>query len=907
MQFHGHGGHGGTLAERSPKLPQVGGDELRLVGRGEDLPLIGRSEELAFLRTAIAERGGAVVGGAAGVGKTRLAREVSSVLIGWHVTWATATRSAADLPLGGVAGLALADDGMSFRGRPGLLSRLTATLVERAGGRQTLVVVDDAHLLDELSAALIHHLATSSAVAVLLTMRTGEQPPSAVVSVYKDGPVPRLELEPLGRPEFCALASAALGGDIEPGTLHRLWSSTAGNVLFLQELVADALEAGTLGQPGGLWRWTPDGTVGPRLAELVADRMGRLEGNRRLLAELLAVGEPLGPDLVQGLVPEIDLAGEERRGTIVVEESGRRAVVRLAHPLFGEVVRARMPVLQRRRLQRLLADALEAVGSQRRGDVLRLATWRVESASAVDAGLLMQASQQARHVFDPALAVRLARASVELAPSFEAGLLLGASLSELGRIAEAAEVLDRLVGTEPDGTARQLLARERAFVTFHGPGGLADARRVLEEAEASVDDPVRRLLARGDLALLLTYAGRFADALAIGGPLIAPGMDERVRLRSVSPVGACMVFAGRAEQVLALCDELEPAAARLREELPQAAGWLWAIRANALALAGWLKAASAVLTPPLEPSAAPILGDGDLAYARTKLGRVLLLQGRPRGALQQLTGAAAGLRTNDPNGSLVWCLSLASEAHALLGQRAEAARLAAEATARRSTGFAVFDGDAARARAWVAAVVGERSRAIAELVTAAAEQESRSQPAFALFALHDALRLGAKHVAGRLEALAAALDGPWPGAVGVYARAVRTSDAASLEAAADAFAALGAGLVAAEAATQASWRWAASGCVTRAAAARAKAARFSHRGSGSEVTFIPPLAETPGLAVLTRREREAATLACHGLSNTDIARRLVVSVRTVESHLYSAYGKLGVAGRAELTEVLGSQ
>src|SRR6266581_4178105 len=273
--------------------------------RGEELPLIGRAEELAFLSTAIAERGGAVVAGAAGVGKTRLAREVSSVLVldGWHVAWATATRSGSDLPLGGVTGLGLADDGMSFQGRLGLLSRMTAVLLERAGGRQTLVLVDDAHLLDELSAAFVHHLAISGAAAVLLTVRTGQQPPSAVVSLYKDGPVPRLELQPLGQAEFGELASAALGADIEPDTLHHLWSDAAGNVLFLRELVADAVDAGTLAQVGGLWRWKPDGTVGPRLAELVADRMGRLEEDRRLLAELLAVGEPLGADLVQGLVP----------------------------------------------------------------------------------------------------------------------------------------------------------------------------------------------------------------------------------------------------------------------------------------------------------------------------------------------------------------------------------------------------------------------------------------------------------------------------------------------------------------------------------------------------------------------------------------------------------------------------
>src|SRR6266699_2545886 len=875
--------------------------------RGEELPLIGRAEELAFLTEAITERGGAVVGGAAGVGKTRLAREVSAALAGWHVAWTTASRAVSDLPLGGVAGLDLADRETSFHGRAGLLSRLTEILVERSGGRPMLVVVDDANLLDGLSAALVHHLSASGAAAVLLTMRAGEQPPSDVVSLYKDGPLPRLELEPLGQQNFATLASAALGGDVEPGTLHRLWCDTAGNVLFLRELVADAVEAGTLVRLVGVWRWTPDGRVGPRLAELVADRMGRLDGDRRLLAELLAGGEPLGGDLLQGLVSRIDLADEERRGTIVVEESGRRAEVRLAHPLFGEVIRARMPVLQRRRLQRLLADALEAAGGQRRGDVLRLATWRVESASAVDAGLLTRAAHRAREVFDSALAMRLARASLDLAPSFEAGLLFGASLSELGRFGEAADALDRLVGAEPDGTAHQLLARERALVMFRGPGGLADARRVLEEAEASVDDPVRRLIARGDLAQLLAYAGLFAEALAIGGPLIAPGMDVRVRLRSLSPVGACMVFAGRAEQVLALCDELEPAAARLREELPQAAGWVWQTRSNALVLAGRLNEATVVLTRPLEPGAAPIVGDGDLAYARTKLGRALLLQGRPGSALQQLTHAAATLRVNEPVGCLVWCLSLAAEACVLLGHHVEAARLAEEAMAQRSSGFAVFDGDAARARAWVAAVAGERSRAISQFMSAADVQESRGQPAYALFALHDALRLGAKHVAGRLETLAGALDGPWPAATAMHADGVRTSDAASLEAAADAFAALGAGLVAAEAATQASWRWAASGCVARAAAARAKAARLTRCESGREVTFIPPLAETPGLAVMTRREQEVAGLACRGLSNADIARRLVISVRTVESHLYSAYGKVGVSDLAELAAVLGPQ
>jgi DNA-binding NarL/FixJ family response regulator len=113
--------------------------------------------------------------------------------------------------------------------------------------------------------------------------------------------------------------------------------------------------------------------------------------------------------------------------------------------------------------------------------------------------------------------------------------------------------------------------------------------------------------------------------------------------------------------------------------------------------------------------------------------------------------------------------------------------------------------------------------------------------------------------------------------------------------------------VAAEAAAEASGRWKASGYTARAAAAHAKAARLCPREADHALSFILPLPGTPGLAMLTRREQEVALLACQGLSNTGIAGKLVVSVRTVESHLYSAYGKLGVSDRAELTAVLGSQ
>ena len=66
----------------------------------------------------------------------------------------------------------------------------------------------------------------------------------------------------------------------------------------------------------------------------------------------------------------------------------------------------------------------------------------------------------------------------------------------------------------------------------------------------------------------------------------------------------------------------------------------------------------------------------------------------------------------------------------------------------------------------------------------------------------------------------------------------------------------------------------------------------------------PSLAHGTDAAVLTRREREVATLASHGLANREIAEALVVSARTVENHLQRTYEKLGVTGRAELADAL---
>jgi non-specific serine/threonine protein kinase len=55
------------------------------------------------------------------------------------------------------------------------------------------------------------------------------------------------------------------------------------------------------------------------------------------------------------------------------------------------------------------------------------------------------------------------------------------------------------------------------------------------------------------------------------------------------------------------------------------------------------------------------------------------------------------------------------------------------------------------------------------------------------------------------------------------------------------------------------------------------------------------------LAQLTRREREVATLVARGMSNKDVAAKLVIAQRTAEAHVEHILTKLGFTSRNQIT------
>ena len=98
---------------------------------------------------------------------------------------------------------------------------------------------------------------------------------------------------------------------------------------------------------------------------------------------------------------------EEAR-LVIVRPGLAGTEVSMAHPLYGEVLRADLPVLRLRRLRLALANALETAEQPSPHDLVRAASWRLDSGQADDPQRLLAAARAARGI-SLATAERLAR------------------------------------------------------------------------------------------------------------------------------------------------------------------------------------------------------------------------------------------------------------------------------------------------------------------------------------------------------------------------------------------------------------------------------------------------------------------------------------------------------------------
>jgi DNA-binding CsgD family transcriptional regulator len=864
-------------------------------------PLVGRAKELAVLTSAMSSKRGAVVTGGPGAGKTALATACLGALEprGVLALRTTATRSARELPFGAFAPFLPPDPSGDTHSREDLgelLGRYVRTVAESARGRPLVVFVDDAHLLDDGSATLLHQLALTRAATVLVTVRTGENAPDPVVALWKDGPAERIEVLGLERAAIEELLVLALGGPVDPSTVRQLTNRCRGNPLVLRELVRGGRETGSLVEEGGVWRLRGGMQATSRMVELVAQRLGDLTAAERTVFELLTLGEPLGQARLAELTDPAAIEALERKGLVTSRLSGRRLEVWLAHPVYGDIARQRISALRQRDLARSLAQVTEATGGRRRGDTLLLASWHLVGGGG-SAELLTAGARVARARHDYSLAERLARAAVAEGAGFEARFLAAEAAHFQGRPDESERELAALApgATSDAERARVALARfDNAYYRY----GRADFHLIDNESGA-ITDPVWQdeLFARRLHVTSLTDGPR-ATVGAASSFLQRPGPR---RLATCAVVGYSLTRLGRLNQALEL---LSPPSGGEEIPAPDEPAEQWSLfgnRALPLIYAGRLDEAELLLTRAYDQVAEEPAAEAR-AIVAASLAALHLEQGRPQSAFLRASESYTLFRQLGRHYAARWPYAAAAQALGVAGQADQAAETLATLDALGLPAVLPNEADLLQARAAAAYAAGAVPAARRHLEAAADLGEEVGDLIGATRALHGLARLGhARDIAERLAGLAAHVEGDLVAARAAYANAAATRNSTALDKVSAAFSEMGALLYAAEASAEAAVLLRRGGEPRKAAAAEHKAAQLLARCEGAAT---PPVRTVTVRAELTPAELETAVQAAAGRSNKQIAGEMFLSVRTVESHLRSAYQKLGVSDRHQLAEAL---
>ncbi|HUQ40659.1 MAG TPA: LuxR C-terminal-related transcriptional regulator [Acidimicrobiales bacterium] len=880
-------------------------------------PLTGRDRELRLVRLARASRRyrGVVIAGPPGTGKSCLARAVLTEAEEAGASTATivATESARPIPLGAFSQFLPPVTGRRSAREPLELLQLVAAEIRRhAAGRPLALIVDDAERLDPVSATLVHQLALGGKAFLVITMRTGEVPADAIASLWKDQLAIRIDLEPLSAEATAELCAAVLGGEVERSTLHRLWEVTRGNPLFLHELVLDGIERGRLTGQEGVWRWRGPFGGAARLGDLVEQRLERIDVDARRAMEVLAFGEPLAADVLEAIAGAETVARLEQHDQIRVSKDGARTILRLAEPLYGEVLRASVPELRSRAIQRSLAREVEATPLGRRDDFLRVAHWRLEGGEAPDPDALLQAAHHAEAGFDFVLAGRLAAAAVEAGGDMAAQRVLASALREQGRPADAEAVWATLQSRAHGEAALVETVSGRSMNLLFGLGSVDEATRVLDHAERSITSVGARHALATQRALIALYAGRPLDGLGIARTVLdaEPEDSPRNAVYAAVTAGPALVALGRTSEAHAVIDAHLPAAFQLITETDggdgtMLAGPLLAAKFLAYLVAGDVNDAYAMAETTYALAQGAGSHDG-IAGLGCALGIAHLAAGRPRRAIHEFRQAAVRLRDVDRNRYLPWCLGGLAHALAVAGEIDAASATLAAADDARTPGLRLFEVELERARAAAAQARGDATEAHRILAATLDEAEATGQSGFLLLALHDIVRLGQVDdlVIARLRIHSRRSEGRFGERALAHAEALFAEDGPALEDVARSFEDAGAVLYAAEIMASAAACHRRAGRPDRAMVAAERARTLLQSCEGARPPAFGLL--TADAMPLTRREREIAGLAAEGMTSKVIAENLFLSVRTVDNHLHRAYDKLGVRNRRDLAVLLGA-
>ena len=872
-----------------------------LVGHGgtpiSSWSFVGRSREMATAQGWLSDGRHVVLQGPAGCGKSRLAGEIvaAAAATGVLTRRIAGSPSATPIPLAALSALVEGDIGGDIVSR----SLLALEADGRSGAGDPILLVDDAHSLDDASAVAVHQIGLSGRVRLVMTVRAGSPAPPALGRLLAEPGVERLDMPPLDDVDVADLLHTALDGPLETRSLDVLVRTSQGNPLFLRELVVGSIDAGVLTRSEGLWRFRGDVRVTPQLAEVVMARIAPLPAAQRDAMEILAIGGSLDLAFASRLVDLEDLESLERAGLVSVRRETVGDVLDVAHPLHRELIRAQLGPLARMRVLRQLAEADAAVpGPRTAHDELRGVVWRVRGGLEVPGDRLMHAALAAMAAFDTPLGAELAELAFRATGDRDAALVAGWCLAEHGRADAAIALTTEALGTADDPLSQAALRQRVAEYEWWFNQDLERGRVIID---VELPDPHAQALLVAQDAVFSMLDGRLDRALDVSRPFVA---DHPLFVRFTATVAhaQALVYADRPDEGAALAGALFTEALAHPNDLlatdpgvhvvPQVLGLLHAGRFD--------EARSTIefVTQVAESQQ----GIQPRGFAAIVGGFVALLGGRPSEGARLLREAESHWAQVSIRGIARWAALGQVLCHAATGELDHARAAADRAAGYPSDGFRLYEAFAPLGATWICVADRDVRGAVDAAEEAIAVALGQGAVTHLAIVAHDLARLG---LHGQAAAACAALPGDLTSLAALRrdsALALADADATVLEDLATQWQTAGSGLHAAELLTVAS--------AAHRRGGRSKDHQRCDGLAGQLLVGCGPVA-TPLLSarssdgVLSRRETEIAELAASGLSNKEIAQRLIIGERTVESHLYRVFTKLGIGSRDQIAGALG--
>lgn len=859
--------------------------------------MTGRAGEMDAIEAAISAPAvsGILICGAEGIGKSRIAREALTAAAshGCTTRWTAGTSSARAVPLGAFAAWAPSDVTDTVQLLRGVTESLTAVSSPAA---KVVLGVDDVHQLDDLSTFVVQQIVQQESARLILTVRDDEPVRTAIQEIWRAGQFDRLDLKKLSLDQTTALLSATLGGSVDPVAAQRLWTLTRGNVLYLQNIVEQEVTDGRIALEDGSWRWIGEPVMPPGLVELIESRLGAMPSAVRDVVDVLAVGEPIELGAMTRIADAAAVEEAEDRGLITLEPAGGGIEARVAHPLYGQVRRRRAPRSRLRRLRGLVAT--ELAESRDHDDVrvvVRRAALSLDSDLPPDADLLVKAAHGASWLGDLAMSNRLAESAIRAGAGLDAIFVRAQALSWLGRGGEAEAVFAGIptgeLSSDEQGKLAFLRASNMLWVLAHPPR----AKELIDAAALTLPPHHRAYI----------DAFRTVYWFAMDEPETALRASEPAEVQHIPVIGAEIAWtfaqiyadAGREIDAVSAADAGYTVATRTLDA-PQMRFNIADAEVSALVLSGHVGDALEVAARTHQqaerlPGAIQLLG---AAVA----GRAALAAGQLDSACRLLDQAAEGLSASHSVGWGYRYRVPHVTALAMRGVTHEAATMlgALDKVPRR---FRTLDHEVSLARAWVIAGQGADSEAIRVVLAAAHRAGGTGRFAAEVLCLQTAVQFGERSCGPRLRELKTMVEGPRVGLAARLATALSSGDADELASLSAEFERMGDVVAAVDCAAHAVLAYRRQG---RRGSALGSAVRAQALAGQCGGVHTPALRLAGEPLPLTSRESEIAMLIGEGLSNREVAERLTLSVRTVESHVYRAMSKTGTTSRSELGALL---